>query len=91
MTILPKKKSKEKQNGPALLQQQQPQHQDTVDSDNESLKHHEGAAGGHSPPLELDEEHHPGYVHYSTSPSNYYDRYRDIIKNADNDLASFTI
>ncbi len=75
MTILPKKKSKEKQNGGPSLQQQQPQqHQNTVDLDNDNLKHHEGAAGGHSPPLELDEDHLPGYVHYTTSPSNYYER-----------------
>ena len=61
MTILPKKKqSKEK---PSPLQQQ------TQDSGNPD-KSQEGAAGGHSPTLELEDDLH----HYS-SPGNYYHRF----------------
>lgn len=61
MTILPKKKqSKEK---PSPLQQQ------TQDSGNPD-KSQEGAAGGHSPTLELEDDLH----HYS-SPGNYYHRH----------------
>lgn len=71
MTILPKKKSKDKVG--ASLQQQQ--HSDNgggggSESDEDTLKEG-GAAGGHPPPLDLEGEHLPGYNHYS-SPSNYY-------------------